>query len=176
MVTRYQSPQHIAARKFEIKRRYEHHAKVTKRGRSMAAIRISELSRWLGDVVGAGAELEPSEWSAGIARIFVHHFVVLADGNRRAADWLNIYCPWIDRRDREHMITEANHCPLKWSADKLAWKIRLTDAKRTELKIRTIGAVDVSKDQRVQRRKVRQAELQKALRARRKAERQQHIG
>lgn len=142
----------------------------------MAAIRIAELQRWLGDIIGAGAELEPGKWSADIARIFVHHFVVLADGNRRAADWLATYCPWIDRRDSEAMITEANHCPLKWSADKLAWKIRLTDAKRTELRITTIGAVDVSREERTRRRKARQAELQKALRARRKAERQHHIG
>lgn len=137
----------------------------------MAAIRIAELQRWISDAIGAGAELEPGKWSADIARLFVHHFVVLADGNRKAADWLATYCPWIDRRDREAMITEANHCPLKWSADKLAWKIRLTDAKRTELKITTIGAIDVSKEQRAQRRKARQAELQKALRAKRKAER-----
>src|SRR5882672_2082617 len=170
------SPQRIAALKFEIARRYKHQTKVGKRTRSMAAIRVSELTRWLADAVGAGAELDPSERSAGIARIFVHHFVVLADGNRKAADWLDTYCPWIERRDREHMITEANHCPLKWSADKLAWKLGLTDAKRTELKITTIGAVDCGRDQRMKRRKARQAELQKALRARRKAERQQHIG
>ncbi len=152
MVNR-QTPKLIAARKWEIKRRYEWHAKVGKRSRPMAAIRISELTRWLAYSVGAGTELEPSKWSEGIARLFVHHFVVLADGNRRAADWLETYCPWIERRDREYMISEANHCPLKWSADKLAWKIGLTDAKRSELKITTIGAVDVSREQRAQRRK-----------------------
>lgn len=137
----------------------------------MAAIRISELLRWMGDANGAGAELEPSQWSEGIARIFVHHFVVLTDGNRRAADWLTTYCPWIEPRDREYMITEANHCPLKWSADKLAWKIRLTDAKRSELKITTIGAIDVSRNQRSARRKRLRAELMRNLRAARKANR-----
>jgi len=137
----------------------------------MAAIRIADLLRWLADVSGGGAELEPSQWSEGIARIFVHHFVVLADGNRRAAEWLATYCPWIETRDREYMITEANHCPLKWSADKLAWKLALTDARRTHLKITTIGAIDVSKEQRAKRRKAKQAELQRALRAKRKADR-----
>lgn len=170
-IRRPQSPELIRARQWEIKRRYEHHTKVSKRSRSMAAIRIADLLRWLGDVAGQGAELEPSQWSEGIARIFVHHFVVLADGNRRAAQWLDTYCPWISTRDREYMITEANHCPLKWSADKLAWKIRLTDTKRTELKITTIGAIDVSKDQRAARRKAKRAELMRALRAKRKADR-----
>lgn len=169
MVNRRPTPELVAARKWEIKRRYENHAKVGKRSRPMAAIRIAELQRWLGDVVGAGAELEPSDWSADIARIFVHHFVVLADGNRRAAEWLSTYCPWIERRDREHMITEANHCPLKWSADKLAWKIRLTDAKRTELKITTIGAIDCGKDQRKARDRAKRAERERNRRAAQRA-------
>jgi hypothetical protein len=166
----------VKARQWEIKRRYERKSAVGKRSRPMAAIRIAELKRWLGDIAGNGVELDASKWSEDVARIFVHHFVVLADGNRRAADWLATYCPWIETRDREYMITEANHCPLKWSADKLAWKIRLSDAKRTELRITTIGAFDVPKDERTKRRKAKQAELQKALRARRKAERQHHIG
>ena len=176
MANQRPTPQRVAALKIEIARRYKHQSKVGKRTRSMAAIRLAELTRWLDDLVGDGTELEPSEWSAGITRIFVHHLVTLSDGNRKAADWMAAYCPWINRRDRESMITEANHCPLKWSADKLAWKIRLSDAKRTELRITTIGAFDVSKDERMKRRKIRQAELQKALRARRKAERQHHIG
>lgn len=170
-MNRRPSPDLIAARQWEIKRRYANHAKVGKRTRSMAAIRISELTRWLADTIGAGTELEPSQWSEGIARIFVHHFIGLADGNRRAAEWMATYCPWISTRDREYMITEANHCPLKWSADKLAWKIRLTEAKRSELKITTIGAVDCNQDQRKAKRKAKQAELQRALRAKRKADR-----
>ena len=137
----------------------------------MAAIRIAELGRWLAGAVGAGAELEPCKWSEDIARIFVHHFVVLADGNRRAAQWLDTYCPWINTPDREYMISEANHCPLKWSADKLAWKIRLTDTTRSDLNITTIGAIDCNAQQRAHRRKAKRAELMKALRARRKADR-----
>jgi hypothetical protein len=176
------TPQRIAALKIEIAKRYKHQSKVGKRTRSMAAIRISELTRWLDHVVGTGtgtgtgAELEPSEWSAGIARIFVHHLVTLSDGNRKAADWMATYSPWIERRDREQMISEANHCPIKWSADKLAWKIRLTDAKRTELKITTIGAIDCNQDQRKARRKRENAERQKRLRAAKRLARVHHIG
>lgn len=171
MSNRRPTPDLIAARKWEIKRRYARNAKVGKRTRSMAAIRLAELTRWLDHTIGAGAELEPSPWSEGIARIFVHHFVVLTDGNRRAADWLRTYCPWIEPRDREYMLTEANHCPLKWSADKLAWKIRLTDATRSVLKITTIGAIDVSRDQRAARRKQLRNQLMRNLRAQRKASR-----
>lgn len=169
-MNRRQSPNVVAARLWEIKRRYERHAKVGKRTKSMAAIRLAELQRWLSDIIGEGVELEPSKWAEDTARIFVHHFIVIADGNRRAAAWLATYSPWISTRDREYMITEANHCPIKWSADKLAWKIRLTMEQRTRLKITTIGAIDCSKDQRAQRRKAKRAELMRTLRAKRKAE------
>ena len=168
MSNRRPTPELIAARQWEIKRRYEHHAKVGKRTRSMAAIRLAELLRWLHDAIGAGAELEPSPWSEGIARIFVHHFVVLSDGNRRAAAWMATYCPWIAVRSRETMISEANHCPLKWSADKLAWKIRLLDAKRTELKITTIGAIDCNREQRAERRRKIRSERERQRRAARR--------
>jgi hypothetical protein len=142
----------------------------------MAAIRIAELKRWMDDQIGAGVELEPSSTSEGIARIFVHHFVVLSDGNRKASEWLTTYCSWIEAQDREHMITEANHCPLKWTADVLGWKIRLTDEQRTRLKIKTIGAMGINREQRAIRRKQQRADLMRKLRERRKQEREQHIG
>jgi hypothetical protein len=173
MVNRRPSLELVAACQWEIKRRYSSKAKVGKRTRPMAAIRIAELKRWLSDLIGDGVEIEASQWGESTARIFVHHFVVLADGNRRAATWLETYCPWIATADREYMITEANHCPLKWTADKLAWKIRLTDAKRTELKIKTIGAIDCNADQRKERCKLEHAARQRRLRATKRA---QHIG
>jgi hypothetical protein len=52
------------------------------------------------------------------------------------------YAPWISPRDLERLIREVAECPIKWSADKLAWKIRLDEATRARLKIRTIGAID----------------------------------
>src|ERR1041385_8510781 len=66
---------------------------------------------------------------------------------------------------RERLITEVVQCPLKWAADRLAWKLRLTDAKRTELKITTIGAIDCSKDQRQARRRKAKAAREKSRRA-----------
>jgi hypothetical protein len=161
MVNRRPTPELARARHWEIKRRYERHAKVGRRSRIMAAIRIAELTRWLSDLVGDGTELEASKWAEDTARIFVHHFVVLADGNRRAAAWMETYCPWISTPDREYMITEANHCPIKWSADKMGWKIRLSDEQRTRLRITSIGAVGVSKEQRAIIRKQKAAERAK---------------
>lgn len=165
MVNRRPSPELIKARQWEIKRRYENHPKVGKRSRGMAAIRVAELMRWFDDEYGAGVELEPSSRSELIIRIIAHHFLSLPDGPRRVTAWFDRYCPWLALRDREYLISEATHCPLKWSADKLAWKLKLNDATRTRLKITTIGATDCNKEQRAHRRKQRRAELMRNLRA-----------
>jgi hypothetical protein len=155
MVNRRPTPELIAARKWEIKRRYDKRAKVGKRSRGMAAIRVSELTRWMQDEYGAGVELEPNARSERIIRTFAHHFMALPAGPRRLSAWYDLYCPWLSLRDREYFISEATYCPLRWSADKLAWILRLIDAKRTELKIKTIGAIDCNREQRELRRKAK---------------------
>lgn len=138
----------------------------------MAAIRLAELTRWLHDTNGAGVELEPAERSIEIARLFAHHMGALPDAPRRIMAWLLEYVPWLPHLERERLISQVTQCPIKWSADKLAWKLRLNDETRTRLKIRTIGAIDCTKEQRAERRKREHAERQKRLRA---AKRAQHI-
>lgn len=169
------SPEQISARRWEIKRRYERSVNVGKRTKSMAAIRLAEIMRIVDDRYGKGVELDPCDASATIARLVAHHLGALPDAPRRIASWLLDRAPWIKGADRERLISEVVACPLKWSADKLAWKIRLTDAKRTELKIRTIGAIDCNQDQRKARRKQQHAERQKSLRAAKRQARAQHI-
>lgn len=158
------SPELIAARKWEVAKRYERKPKVGKRSRSMAAIRLSELTRWLHDQYGAGVELEPCEANYTIVRLFAHHLGGLPDAPRRITKWTDTYAPWFDPKNLERLIYEVTSCPLKFSADKLAWKIRLTDAKRTELKIKTIGAIDCNKEQRKQRQRKKREDREKARR------------
>ena len=124
----------------------------------MAAIRLAELTRWLHDVTGAGVEIEPSEGSVLIARIFAHHMGALPDMPRRVSAWLDRYAPWLSLASREVLIAEVAAKPLKWSADVLAWKLGLKDEQRSRLKIRTIGAIDCSKEQRAERRKAKRKE------------------
>jgi hypothetical protein len=173
MVNQRPTPAQIALKLLEIEQRYKRKAREAARrngrSRGMAAIRLSELTRWLDDEYGQGIELPASQHSYMIARIFAHHIGALADAPRRITKWVDVYAPWINPRDLERLITETQECPLRWSADKLAWKLRLTDAKRTELKIRTIGAIDCSKDQRAARRRQAEAERQRIRRARLKA-------
>jgi hypothetical protein len=168
MVNRRPSPQQLAALKYEIARKYRRKAgKAINRNRSrgMAAIRLSELTRWLDDSYGQGVELEANDASYAIVRIVAHHLGALADAPARIRSWIAAYSPWISPRDIERLIREVTECPLKWSADKLAWKLRLTDAKRSELKIRTIGAIDCNRDQRAKRRNKLKAERERKRRA-----------
>ncbi len=171
MVNRRPSPEQLKRQLIEIDQRYRHKAREAKRNsrsRGMAAIRLAELTRWLDDAYGGGVELPASDASYAIVRLFAHHIGALADAARRITKWTDVYAPWLKPRDLERLITEVAECPLKWSADKLGWKLRLTDAKRSELKIRTIGAIDCNKDQRKARRKQRDAEAAKHRRAARK--------
>jgi len=173
MVIRRPSPELIAARKWEIKRRYSQKSKVGKRTRSMAAIRLAELTRWLDDTHGAGVELVPGEQSIGIARVFAHHMAALPDMPRRVKAWIDRYTPWLSLASQERLISEVASCPLKWSADKLAWKIGLKDEQRSRLRIRTIGAIDCNAEQRKERRRAAKVERERARRA---AKRVQYIG
>jgi hypothetical protein len=161
MVNIRPSAEQVAARKYEIAKRYKRKAAIAgkrNRSRGMAAIRLAELTRWLDETYGQGVELEPGEPSYRLVRIVAHHLGAMPDSPRRITRWCDTYAPWISPRDLERLIREVAECPIKWSADKLAWKLRLDDASRTRLKIRTIGAFDVTKAQRLARRKARRAE------------------
>jgi len=175
MSIRRPSPELIRARKWEIKQRYARRSKVGKRTRSMAAIRLAELTRWIEDTHGAGCELKPGPDAVRVAEVFVHHLACLAKAEQRISEWLSFYAPSIPPRERQHLIGNAISKPIHWSADKLAWRIRLTDEQRTRLKIRTIGAIDVSREQRAVRRRAASRERSKAYREAKRAERERSI-
>lgn len=161
MANQRPDPKALKRKLLDIKLRYDAKSRdlrQTNRSRGMAAIRLSELTRWLDDAFGQGVELEATADNYMIVRIFAHHMGALRDTPRRITSWVATYAPWISPRDLERLITEVTDCPLKWSADKLAWKIRLDDATRTRLKIRTIGAIDCNREQRELRRKAKRRE------------------
>lgn len=131
----------------------------------MAAIRLAELTRWLHDTYGSGVELEAGRDALQIAEIFAHHMAALANAERRISQWLTFYAPSIPPLEQERLIGNATGKPIYWSADKLGWKIKLTDEQRSRLKIRTIGAIGITKEQRKQRDRQRRAEAERNRRA-----------
>jgi hypothetical protein len=68
-------------------------------------------------------------------------------------------------RSSRHRPAQVLAEPMYLTPDQLAARIGLTDAKRTELKLWSIGAVDCTKAQRIERRKKKKAGKRKAKRA-----------
>ena len=60
-----------------------------------------------------------------------------------------------DRRPLDDLIADIAAHPIRWRADKLAHRVGLTDATRTRLGITTIGAIDVTREERAARRRER---------------------
>jgi hypothetical protein len=124
------------------------------RPRTQAAVRISELTRLFDDRWGPML-LPDSDEGFQAARVMAHHIGRLKDAPRRISAWLHTCAPWLAMAERERLIAEVEECPLRWTADKLAWKLKITEADRNRLKITTIGATDLPKAERIKRRKSR---------------------
>jgi hypothetical protein len=114
---------------------------------SIASLRVSELSRLFTRRYG---EILPDD-DAGRddAQIMCHHLAALAgDPRPRVMGFIELRCPWMPIAEAKAMLLQTIDKPRRWRADKLAWRLRLTHADRTTLKITTIGSIDKAKSQR----------------------------
>lgn len=143
------SPAQIALAKREIAQRYGKAAKLKspKRSRSIAAWRVAELTR-LFDRRFGNVLLPATDEGELCARVMVHHLGALQDAPRRISDWLGTCAPWLGLASRERLIRDTIERRIHWTADKLAWKLRVTAVERDALRIRTIGAIDQTREQR----------------------------
>ena len=165
MLLRRPSPEQVALRKKEIAKRYARKASkaFNKKPRTIAAIRAAELTRLFDRRFGR-MQIPETDDGVDCIRIMAHHLGALRDAKRRISDWIATCAPWLPLPERERLITEVEENRLRWSADKLAWKLGLTDELRTELRITTIGAIDCNEDQRKARRRRARAERDKLRR------------
>lgn len=131
------NPQVVKAKRAEIALRY---ARATRKFGpvSFAAIRLSELTRLF--QCRHRGNLPADDYGKTSARIAVHHIARLRDAARRMDRWLEFWTPWLDLASRERLINEATEHPMRWKADKIAWKLRVTPAERKSLNLKTIGA------------------------------------
>ena len=80
---------------------------------------------------------------------------------RMMRNTFDVWAPWMSTEEAAQMIDEVNRTPLylrKPNARLLGNRLRLTDYERTTLKIRTIRPFDVTDEQLVERRKVKDRE------------------
>lgn len=139
----------------------------------MAALRIRDIaqlyrSRYRG-------ELPHDPVGLDAARIAVHHLACLSgDPRKRIGGWLRLWAPWLSLLEAEQLLVEAITKPLRWRADKLGWRLRVTEQERRALGITTIGAIDLPKAERIARRKAsakhRKLQLRRAQGAKPRAE------
>ncbi|MGY4437063.1 hypothetical protein ACVWWO_009540 [Bradyrhizobium sp. F1.13.1] len=144
-------PKLVKAQLHEIDVRYG----VEKRGRqkdrkfTMAPVRVAELERLLNHRYGQ-AELPADDAGLDDAKIVVHHLVQIggkiAPGVRASA-WLARRAPWMSRDEAEALIAAALAKPIRWGAETMGKRLRLTWTERNQLKITTIWAFDITREE-----------------------------
>jgi hypothetical protein len=82
------------------------------------------------------------------------HLAKRPEAERRIPAWLSLWAPWLTAEEVADLTTGTISKPLRWRADKLAWRLRLTEDERRRLRITTIGAIDLTKAQRLARRRL----------------------
>ena len=135
-----------------------------KRRPSLATLRIADLNRLFR--ARYGETLPNDDAGRDDVTIMAHHLVTLA-GNpeARIADWCRLRAPWLTITELADITADAIRKPRRWKADRLAWRLRLTEIDRKALRITTIGAIDRGKGTRTAQR--RTASRQRAEASRR---------
>lgn len=124
--------------------------------RQIAALRLNDLNRLFR--ARYGVTLPDDDAGRDDMMVAVNHLTSLRHPLERIDNWLALWCPWITLKERNAIAGDAMIHPHHWTADQLAWRLRLTDADRTALAITTIGAIDCSKRERTKRRKAKSKE------------------
>ncbi|MGO8974718.1 MAG: hypothetical protein ACLQNV_14480 [Steroidobacteraceae bacterium] len=161
-----------AHRHTEIARRYK--AKRAQKPRvSITTLRIRELDRLF--TARYGHTLPNDDAGRDDIVVMAHHLARCpGEPARRIRNWIELRMPWMTSDVAAEIICFVMTNPIKWRADTLAQRLRLTEAERRRLGIRTIGAIDMTKEERKQARRLRQRQRdlarRRAQRARPRAE------
>lgn len=95
----------------------------------------------------------------------IHRREPLAVVRAYVAGWTRQWLPLVDAAEVDEAIDYAVANPRRWRADTAAAMLRLTMAERTAANVVTIGATDLSKEERARLAKERHAERQRKARA-----------
>jgi hypothetical protein len=118
---------------------------------SLATLRVCELSKLYYARHGS-PRLPDDDARRDDAMIMINHLIMLADGPLCVRDWCRRCAPWFVA-EAESLLERLIVRPRRYTADTLGRLLNLTIAERDCLQIRTIGAVDLDKPGRRQRRR-----------------------
>jgi hypothetical protein len=136
----------------EIARKYRRKPTRGRRRPAIVAFRIRDLETVFADRYRGGTMPDDDYIALDHLIVLLHHVARLGDPRAMracAARW----CPWMSDVEYAAVVAEIDAEPPRWTADRLARRIMLDDATRTRLAITTIGATDVNKAQRANRRR-----------------------
>jgi hypothetical protein len=167
-------PANAQGRRAEIARRYAWQAQQQRKrndskpdhDRLMTLIRLRELERLFKHRYG---RFLPDD-DAGMDDLVIaaHHIAFLrGEVIAHIVAWARAWVPWLPPHEAERLAKRVAEEPRKWKADALAWRLRLSMAERTALKITTIGAFDMNRAEREEERKRKRREAERARRAKR---------
>lgn len=140
-----------------IARRYEHKSPKPRKPFSLCSLRIAELRRLF--QARFGYVLPDDNIGREHARAMAHHLAQRpGDAGHRIKMFLEIWAPWMSPAEVPGLIRTIVNRPRKFTADRLATLLALTDVERTRLRITTIGAIDLTKAERKARRSKRDRE------------------
>jgi hypothetical protein len=134
------------------------------------SIRCSELFRLFSGRYGH--YLPDDDAGRDEARIYLAHSVKLSDGTRRANNFLELWCPWMEPAERDLFIGDAILGWFSFDADDVGARLNLSPEERQRYAITTIGAVGIDRDARLALRRQKRALAAKERRLKSKLERE----
>jgi hypothetical protein len=136
--------------------------------RLLTLIRLRELERLFKRRYGR--LLPDDDAGRDDLKIAAHHIALLrGEVRQHVICWARAWAPWMPQHEAEGLADEVEAEPHKFTADALAWRLRLSMAERTALKITTIGAFDVTKAEREAIQREKRRERDRARRAKQSA-------
>lgn len=118
----------------------------------LVALRLHDLAILFRSRYGR-TELPDDDAGRDDLAVAVNHLACLPHPQRAIDKWLDGWAPWLTLRERRSIVEPILANPMRWKADALAWRLRLTKEQRRMLNITTIGAIDESKAARTKRRR-----------------------
>jgi hypothetical protein len=150
-----------ATRRAEIARRYDKDKGERPRV-SQAVLRCAQLRRLF--QARYGHVLPDEDAGREDAFVMINHLAKRPDAQRLVPAFLSLWCPWMTTDEIGAMTTKVIAKPLRWKADTLAARLNLEHAERQRHRITTIGATDLTKEQREARRRSRKQQRKKLKR------------
>jgi hypothetical protein len=90
------------------------------------------------------------------ATVMAHTLAQLpGDASHHIERFLEVSAPWMTREDVDAVLATVLVKPLRFRADTLGARLGLREVERSRLRIRTIGAIDLTKAERIARRRDR---------------------